>query len=303
MITVTKSQIYYTTKEIELRMKPAYGLSYFKENKDVALVPRFTLKNSDIFSDVPSNTPLKPTKELILKAIKYGMILQIDYKGEEDDHFSGHERAIYPLIFGYSKDNMPLIRGYHLKGWSVSANTNIEKVWRLFRFDRILNVTFTGAFFRLAPEGYKIDDQQIANKIAKADFNDIRNLQQQLLNQNLVDTKDNLLLNKIKEINVKDLKTDIKLDNLYDGNILKKKEARNTRIAICKPISGNGSYLMIVGIHINKGQVFKINVDNKLLGMYKIVDNYMLDQFETRYKSKEIYDQPYFKLMFYMNAN
>lgn len=302
MITTTKSQIYYHTGEIELRMKPKYQLSYIRESNDVALVPRFSLKNSDIFSDVPSNTPLKPTKELILKAIKYGMILQIDYKGEEDDHFAGHERAIYPLIYGMSKDNNIIIRGYHLKGWSVSSNTNIEKVWRMFRFDRILNIVFTGAFFRLAPEGYKMDDP-MNTVIARADFNDIRNLQQQLLNQDLVDTKDNLLLNKIKEIKVKDLKIDIKLDDLYEGNILKKKDARNTRITICKPVSGTGPYLMLVGIHVNKDQVFKVKTDAGLLGMYKTVENYMLNELETRFKVKELYAQPYFKLMLYVSAN
>jgi len=49
---------------------------------------------------------------------------------------------------------------------------HINKIWRLFRTDRILSMTFTGSFYRLPPSGYKADDKGMRGGIiAKADFN------------------------------------------------------------------------------------------------------------------------------------
>ncbi|MEB5329982.1 hypothetical protein RXS07_29925, partial [Pseudomonas aeruginosa] len=106
---------FYITKDQNFLLRPKFNLT-MRLNEDATYVPRFTIKNDTIFSDVPTNTPMKITKELIAKAIQYGMILQIDYKGEDDANFSGHERVIYPMVLGLSTNGKLLIRGYHLKG-------------------------------------------------------------------------------------------------------------------------------------------------------------------------------------------
>ena len=112
------------------------------------------------------------------------MIFLINYKGEKDKHFAGHERVIYPMVLGRSSKGKPLIRGWHLNGWSVSKNRHINKIWRLFRADRILSMTFTGSFYRLAPTGYNMNDKGMRGGIiSKADFNAIRKNQQNLVQQ------------------------------------------------------------------------------------------------------------------------
>ena len=123
--------------------------SLLKENTD--FVPRFSLKDLEIFNDLPINQPVRFSDKLITKAIKFGLIFLINYKGAEDKNFAGHERVIYPLVLGRSAKGKSLLRGYHLSGWSVSKNTTVDKEWRLFRTDRVLSMTFTGSFFRLAP--------------------------------------------------------------------------------------------------------------------------------------------------------
>jgi hypothetical protein len=79
------------------------------------------------------------------------MVFLINYKGEKDNHFAGHERVIYPMVIGKSSNGKILVRGYHLSGWSVSGNRHLQKIWRMFRLDRVLSMTFTGSFYRLPP--------------------------------------------------------------------------------------------------------------------------------------------------------
>jgi len=306
VITRTKNQIWNWRGDLELHWKPQFQLNWssIKEaNGDIALVPRFSLKQSEIFPDIPTNTNLKPTEDIILKAIQWGMILEIDYKGEEDDSFSGHNRAIYPMVYGFSQQGKPLIRGFHLNGWSVSEGGKTEKVWRMFRFDRILNIVFSGAFFRIAPEGYNALDKGIYDRVAMADLDDIRNLQQRLVNKSLVDTIDNLNLKGVKEVNAKDMLFSVQLDNLYQGGVLQKKDAKNIRICVCKPLNPKSEWIFLVGVHIKKGQVFKLKTDKKFTGTYTAFANYMLNELETRFKSAELYKQKEFKLVLYVDAN
>lgn len=304
MIRPTKAQIYWTNKELEFAMKQRFSWVSLMEagsNGEVALVPRFSLNNSDIFTELPSNEPMKPTTDIIKMAIKWGMLMEIDYKGEEDEKWDGHDRVIYPLVFGYSKANKPLIRGWHFKGWSVSGGGHLEKEWRMFRFDRILNITFTGSFFRLAPDGYKMNDKGIHDIVAAADFNDIRNLQAQLLNQNKIDLKDNLELNKINELKVKSLNRNFKLHKPYEGDIIKKKDAKNTRMVFCKPLAANQPWIVIFGINIKKGNTFKVKDElGKMLGTYTSHTSIMASTVD-RYKTLE--EQIEFRAYAYMDAN
>jgi hypothetical protein len=294
-----KGLLHNSRKELTFMLTPKYIL-HIKENVDQTFVPRFSLKNIDIFDDFPTNTPTKFTPELILKAINWGMIIQIDYKGDEDDNFSGHERVIYPVAFGKSKDGKYLIRGYHLKGWSISRGGNVQKEWRLFRADRILNMTFSGAFFRLAPDGYNADgDKGITKLMARADFNQIRNNQQSLLNKNDIDTLDRVILNKITEVEVKDLNYNFKIFSPWSNNIIPKKDAKNIRITFAKPLIGNGQWIAIVGSSIEPNNIFKLKLNNTIISSYKSVKWIMADELD---KTKNIESQVEFKLYLFLKA-
>lgn len=293
-----KRQLYNSNNNLIFMLKPTYILHI--NEKDSTYVPRFSLKNNDIFNDFPTNTPLKYSDDLITKAIEWGMILQITYKGEEDTLQTGHERTIYPMVLGQSSKNKPLLRGYHLNGWSVSNGGNVEKEWRLFRADRILNIIFTGAFFRLAPDGYNEKNDKAMKKIsAQADFNSIRNKQQILLQQDKIDLVDRIILNKIKEVYVKDLNYNFKLLNPWANNILPKKDAKNIRITFAKPIAGNGQYIAIVGASIEPNNIFKLNVNDTTTTSYKSIKWIMANELD---KINIIQEQIEFKLYLYLKS-
>lgn len=272
---------YNNRKSIEFMIKPTYSL-LIKENVDgESFVPRFTLKNAEIFPEYPTNTPMKFTPELIVKAINYGMILQIDYKGAEDGNMSGHERTIYPVAFGKNKEGKYIMRGYHLNGWSVSNGGTLDKEWRLFRCDRILNVVFTGSFFRLAPEGYnESGDKSIADIITIADFNQIRANQQELINKSKIDTRDRIVLNKVNTLEVKDLNYNFKLFEPWANNMIPKKDAKSIRITFAKPTIGTGPSIAIIGTSIEPNTVFKLKSDTTN-GSYKSIKWLFADELNT----------------------
>lgn len=100
---------YYNTRPIEFLVRENYELSEDKE-----YIPRFTLKNAKEISNVPINQPIKPTQDIIIKAIKYGMVFNVSYKGAKDKLPSGHERTVYPMVIGKSSKGNILVRVYHL---------------------------------------------------------------------------------------------------------------------------------------------------------------------------------------------
>jgi hypothetical protein len=102
-------------------------------------VPRFNLKKSTQIANIPINEPIKPTQEVIIKAIKYGMVFLINYKGAEDKHFAGHERVIYPMVLGRSSSGKFLLRGYHLNGWSVSSKEWLIEECKILIRESLLN--------------------------------------------------------------------------------------------------------------------------------------------------------------------
>ena len=179
---------YYNTKPVEFVVRDK-----FRVNEDNSYVPRFGLKKSKEIVGIPINEPIKPSEKILIKAIQYGMIFLINYKGEEDNHFAGHERVIYPMVIGKSSKGKILIRGYHLNGWSVSSNRHVNKIWRMFRLDRVLSMTFTGSFYRLPPQGYNMNDKGMRGGIiARADFNEIRKNQQSLLKAQEIQNKEDI---------------------------------------------------------------------------------------------------------------
>lgn len=288
-----KFNSYYNKKDIEFIPNQKFII-----NEDQAYVPRFSLKDVDIFKDIPVNKQLKPNKSILTKAIKYGMVMQIQYKGKEDKLFKGHSRVIYPMCLGRSSKGKLLLRGFHLNGWSVSKNRTIEKVWRLFRLDRLLSISFTGSFYRLPPEGYNERDRGMRGGIiAAANFSRIRKNQQTLLNKQKIQSKEEVSLDDDKKFaSIKASKTDTELDitnamdNEYISNI---KDLKNLRISFLKSLYGK-DYIAILGAIGKPGNVIKlINKDtNKSEGTYKVIDSTTGDVLQKvkNVKGNKIYD-------------
>ena len=265
---------YYNKKPVEFVVKENYELI-----EDNEYIPRFSLKNVKDIADIPINEPVKYSDQMMIKAIKYGMIFLINYKGEEDTHFAGHERVIYPMVLGRSSKGKSLLRGWHLNGWSVSNKRHINKIWRLFRTDRILSMTFTGSFYRLAPVGYNMNDKGMrGGLIAKADFNEIRRNQQNLVKQNKIQNKEEVTLGDEtrKFISIRTTNTNSTIDlmkpleNAYINNI---KDMASVKISFLKSIYGN-KYVAILGALGQPGNTVKV-IDEKgiTLGVYKVLDS------------------------------
>lgn len=273
-MNLIQAKSYYNNKPVEFIIREKYELK-----EDNVYVPRFTLKNAKDIANIPINEPLKPTQEIITKAIKYGMVFLISYKGEKDNHFSGHERVIYPMVIGKSTEGKILIRGYHLNGWSVSGNRHLNKIWRMFRFDRVLSLTFTGSFYRLPPAGYNMNDKGMRGGIiAKADFNEIRRNQQSLLKAQEIQNKEDIMLgdDDRKFITIRAKSTDSKLDlnnpldNPYVNNM---KDIANIRISFLKSIYGN-KYLSVLGALGQPGNTVKILDEKGInIGVFKCLDS------------------------------
>jgi len=271
----TQAKNYYNTKPVEYVVRESYN--DLKEDRE--FVPRFSLKSFKDFENVPINEPIKYDEKIMIKAIQYGMIFLISYKGEQDNHFAGHERVIYPMVLGRSSKGKQLIRGWHLNGWSVSQNRKIEKIWRLFRADRILSMTFTGSFYRLPPVGYNMNDKGMRGGIiAKADFNVIRKNQQNLVKQNVLQSREEISLGteERKFVSIKVKTTDTKLDltkatdNPYINNL---KNTENVRISFLKSIYGN-QYVAVLGAMGQPGNTVKIITDKgRTLGVFKVLDS------------------------------
>jgi len=152
----------------------------FEKKGDKILSPRFKPKNQShrIFKDYPVGKRLRYDRRLIYDAIKYGMILKMDY--ETDDAYT--TRTIQPMVLGRNKNGEALLRAFHLKGDSDSMG-NADKVWRLFKPSRINRIKFTGKFFRTTPDNYKSDDSAMKGGIlASADLDEIERNQQEVIN-------------------------------------------------------------------------------------------------------------------------
>lgn len=273
-MNLSQTRDFYNTKPIEYVIKENYELV-----EDNEFIPRFSLRNIKDFEKIPINEPVKFSEEMMIKAIKYGMIFLINYKGADDNHFAGHERVIYPMVFGRSSKGKLLVRGWHLNGWSVSNKRHINKIWRLFRADRILSMTFTGSFYRLPPAGYNMNDRGMRGGIiAKADFNEIRRLQQSLVKQNKIQNREEVSLGteerKFASIRVKETNTQLDLlkamENPYIKNV---KDTAGLRISFCKSVLGN-VYIAILGALGQPGNTVKVATDKgKQLGVFKVLDS------------------------------
>ena len=283
---------YYNTKTVEFVIKENYELV-----EDREFIPRFSLKNVKEISNIPVNEPIKYSDKIMTTAIKYGMVMLINYKGEKDSHFSGHERVIYGMVLGRSSKGKTLLRGWHLNGWSVSNKRHVNKIWRLFRTDRILSITFTGSFYRLAPAGYKMNDKGMrGGLIAKADFIRIRKNQQDLINQNKIQNRDEITMGddkrKFVTVDVTNTETQLDLTKPLDNTYIKSiKDFRTTRISFLRSISGK-EYIAILGALGQPGNTVKVMIGNKNLGVFKVMDSITGNVLKSikRVKGNSVYD-------------
>ena len=273
-MSLSHSRTYYNLKPVEYVVKKKHILK-----EDNEFIPRFSLKNVKDIGNIPINEPIKYNEQTLINAIKYGMIFMINYKGEKDNHFAGHERVIYPMVIGRSSKGKILIRGWHLNGWSVSQRRHINKIWRMFRADRILSMTFTGSFYRLAPAGYKMDDKGMRGGIiAKADFSEIRRNQQSLVNQNQIQAREEIEMGtpdqKFSSIIVKDTETQLDLLKPMENAILSaEKDINMIRMSFLKSINGN-KYIAVMGALGQPGNTVKVKNDKGTqLGVYKVLDS------------------------------
>ena len=265
---------FYNRKPVEFVIKEHYDLI-----EDNEYIPRFSLKNVKDISNIPINKPIKYYDDVMAKAIKFGMIFLINYKGEEDKHFAGHERVIYPMVLGRSSKGKTLLRGWHLNGWSVSQKRHVNKIWRLFRTDRILSMTFTGSFYRLPPSGYNMNDKGMRGGfIAKADFNEIRRNHQNLVSQNKIQNREEVTMGdeerKFVSIRVSETATILDLtkamDNAYINNI---KDMAGVRLSFLRSIYGN-KYIAILGALGQPGNTVKVFTDKGTqVGVFKVLDS------------------------------
>jgi len=263
-MNLKQTRDFFNLKPVEFVVRENYNLI-----EDNEFIPRFSLKNvKDIASD-----------DVMIKAIKYGMIFLINYKGEEDTHFAGHERVIYGMVLGRSSKGKTLLRAWHLNGWSVSNNRHINKIWRLFRTDRILSMTFTGSFYRLAPAGYNMYDKGMRGGIiARADFNEIRRNQQNLVNQNKIVNREEVSLGTpertFASIIVKNTDTQLDLTKAMENEYIKNTKDQSTlRLSFLKSIYGN-KFIAVLGAMGQPGNTVKVKTDKgEELGNFKVMDS------------------------------
>jgi len=255
-------RLYYNNKD--LYMSPKINWNRLNENKI----------NPEIIKDFPVNKPMRFNKALMIKAIQFGMIILINYRGEKDKWRGGRERVISPLVLGRNKNTGNiLVRGWHLDGWSVSQKRNTKKVWRLFKVDNIMSMTFTGDFFRLPPKGYKRNDRVMTEvTYVAADFNVVRRNQFKLVQQGLIEDEEETDIKQTGtvSIEVKNTETEINLQDVWENDYFNKDNQKNLKLTIVKSIVG-GDYMAILGVLGAKGNSVKVYDGKKLLGTYKSV--------------------------------
>jgi len=268
---------FYNKKPVEFVIKERYDLI-----EDHEYIPRFSLKNVKDIANIPINEPIKYSDDVMSKCIRYGMVMLVNYKGEKDKHFAGHERILYPMVLGRSSQGKVLLRGWHLNGWSVSQRRHINKIWRLFRTDRILSMTFTGSFYRLPPAGYNMNDKGMRGGIIVRDnFNEIRRNQQALVNQNKIQNREEVTIGKsdstfaniqVKENEAENSQLDLMkpFENPYINNI---KDMAGLRLSFLKSVYGN-KYIAILGALGQPGNTVRVVTDKQNnLGVFKVLDS------------------------------
>lgn len=259
-------------KSIEFNTNPSflYKLNEAEVEVDTTFVPIFRMKQQyhAIFRKYPVNKQLRYSDEFIRTAIKFGMILMIQYRGDKDDLLQGHSRVIYPMVLGRSSKFKTLLRGYHLKGWSVTYSKEIDKVWRMFRADRILSVSFTGSFFRLPPKGYNMNDRGMKKGIIQAaDFNVIKRNQNILLQSKQIENREESEFDKIDQIDISPTQETLNLMKPFENEILTDQLKFITKLTFLRKVNTN-DILCVVGATGKEGSNVKVYSEKKYIGIF-----------------------------------
>lgn len=268
------SPIYFTKKT--LLREDEIPLNKRKYNKFGKTINE-AVDNDDLVPGVPVNKPMKFDQNLLIKMVNYGMIILINYSGDEDSWKGGRERTIYPMVLGKNRNtgNM-LLRAWHLEGWSVHKRSYATNEWRLFKTENIKSMVFTGDFFRMAPKNYRMNDRVMTEKtIIAADFNTIRKNQQTLLNSNKIQTEkeekigeeENL---KVIKIDIRNTDSQVDLGNPWTNEYFNRNKIDDIKLTILKTIFGN-NYIAVFGGRGTEGRTVKVYEDTTAKGDYKVI--------------------------------
>jgi hypothetical protein len=272
-------KLYYNNQDIYMSPKVNWGK--LNENKI----------NPELIKDFPVNQAVKFDKAKMIKAIQFGMVILINYRGDKDEWKGGRERVICPMVIGQNKNTgNVLIRGWHLDGWSVNLKRNAKKVWRLFKAVNMLSMTFTGDFFRLPPKGYKRNDRVMTEvTFAAADFNVIRRNQFKLVQQGLIEDEEETQVAKagITSIEIKNTDTILDLNDIWGNSFFDKKNMGYIKVSFLKSVVGNDR-IAVLGAQGPVGSLVKFYDGRKLMGSYKVIislpDTAKTQNFENQMK-------------------
>ena len=289
------------------------GKEYKFKSKDIKIfgpkVNEAQQIDPNIIPNFPVNKPVKYSEDLMKKAIKYGLVILMSYRGESDKWKGGRERTIQPMVLGKNKNTQnTLVRGFHLEGWSVSQRAETKKVWRLFKTDNIVSMTFTGNFFRLPNIGYKMNDRLMTERtIARADFNEIRKNQDALLKGGKIQAEEETTISKptggVISIELTNSNSKIDLKTPHKNLLINKKNldmvrfrndanTKSLKFSVMRSMFGK-KYLVIVGAIGTLDRQVKIYEGKKLLGNYKCIKSFLGSDLD---KNKIIDNQSIFDL-------
>lgn len=251
-----------------------------ESNDSEQFVPRYSLKKfiNPLFAKFPPNKEFKYDRELMILAMQYGMVISIQYRGAKDTLMMGRTRIIYPMCLGTSAKGKPLLRAYHLKGWSVSQNKNTEKIWRMFRTDRILSMSFSGIFFSINPTDFNpLDKGMVGGIIKSVNIEEVRENQKKLAKEGDIQSKKEVIVDKKLSV-VEAINTNSVLDlrNPFENKNIDENNLKIIRITFLKSINSNNTIAML-GALGKKGNIVKISSSGKYLGEYKVLKSCMGD--------------------------
>ena len=251
------------------------------------------LNTEKLIPNFPVNKPVPFDQAKMIKAIEYGMIILITYRGttgkSKDNWKGGRERTIAPMVLGINKNTGNLlIRAFHLDGYSVSERHNTKKIWRLFNAANIKKMMFTGDFFRLPFRGYKMNDRVMTETtLARADFNKIRRNQFKLVQADKIQKAEETEITKSEsalatQIQVNDTNTTLDLKKPWENQFMDKKKMREIKLTFMKSVFGD-DFMVVFGALGTPGRTVKV-FDNskKLLGSYKTIQSFLAS--EIHYK-------------------
>lgn len=252
---------------------------------DGSFVPRFSLKKytNEIFTIWEIGREYKYDDAMMVKAMEYGLIITITYRGAEDPLTMGRTRVIYPMCLGYSAKGKPLLRAYHIKGFSFGFNRNTsnnEYIWRMFRTDRIMSMSFGtqnngGTFFQLTPEGYNDKDMGMRGGITKAvNIEEVRKNQKSLVDsKQIVDQKNVTLGATLKQDTVEAINTNSVLDLMtpFNNKNVSSNNANIMRLTFLRNIKNPNDNVCLLGVLGEKGKKIKLSSSGKFLGEFEVI--------------------------------